>query len=94
MLTMLPQYYERAQATTDKSLPSTAVEQTTKARHVEFDATEKQQAKARAKQILEGENTDDILNARPDEKLMEKVEQEIADHTNETDLLNSNSPQE
>ena len=31
-------------------------------------------------------------NAHPDKKLMEKIEQEIADHTNETDLLNSNSP--
>lgn len=58
------------------------------------DNQEKQQAKARAKQILHGHDADDILNARPDDKLMEKVEQEIAENADETDLLNKNSPQE
>lgn len=59
-----------------------------------LDDNAKKQAKARAKQILQGENTEDLFNARPDEKLMEKVEQEIADNSNELDLLDKNSPQE
>ena len=59
-----------------------------------IDVREKQQAKARAKQILQGHNAEEVLNARPDDKLMEKVEQEIAESSDETDLLNSNSPQE
>ena len=58
------------------------------------DDKEKQLAKARAKQILRGSNADDILSARPDDKLMEKVEQEIAENSDETDLLDKNSPQE
>ena len=59
-----------------------------------LDDKDKKQAKARAKHILQGENTDDILNPRPDEKLMEKVEQEIAESSNEPDLLDKNSRQE
>ena len=55
---------------------------------------DKQQAKARAKHILQGRNADQVLDARPDEKLMEKVEQEIAENSDETDLLSNNSPQE
>ena len=55
---------------------------------------EKQQAKARAKHILQGRNADQVLDARPDEKLMEKVEQEIAENSDETDLLSNSSPQE
>ena len=47
-----------------------------------------------AKYILQGRNADEVLDARPDAKLMEKVEQEIAENSDETDLLNSNSPQE
>lgn len=58
------------------------------------DDEDKQQAKARAKQVLQGTEADEVLDARPDEKLKEKVEQEIADNTGETDLLNKNSPQE
>ncbi|WP_058369749.1 mechanosensitive ion channel domain-containing protein [Psychrobacter sp. ENNN9_III] len=58
------------------------------------DDKDKQQAKARAKQILNGNNSEDIFDARPDEKLMEKVEQEIAENSDETDLLDKNSPQE
>lgn len=54
----------------------------------------KQQAKARAKYILQGRSADEILDARPDDKLMEKVEQEIAKSSDETDLLDKNSPQE
>ena len=54
----------------------------------------KLQAKARAKRILQGAPTDEVLNAKPDKKLMEKVEQEISDNTGEADLLNKNSPQE
>lgn len=59
-----------------------------------LDDKDKKQAKARAKHILQGEDTDDILNPRPDEKLMEKVEQEIAENSNEPDLLDRNSRQE
>lgn len=58
------------------------------------DDKEKARAKARAKQILQGQNAEEVLNARPDAKLMEKVEQEIAEGSDETDLLNSNSPKE
>ena len=58
------------------------------------DDEEKNRAKARAKYILQGRNADEVLDARPDAKLMEKVEQEIAENSDETDLLNSNSPQE
>lgn len=58
------------------------------------DDQDKKQAKARAKTILQGHNADDVLDARPDDKLMEKVEQEIAQSSDETDLLNNNSPQE
>ena len=59
-----------------------------------LDDKDKKQAKARAKHILQGEDTDDILNPRPDEKLMEKVEQEIAESSNEPDLLDKHSRQE
>lgn len=58
------------------------------------DDQDKQQAKARAKTILQGRSANEILDARPDDKLMEKVEQEIAQSSDETDLLNNNSPQE
>ena len=58
------------------------------------DDEDKQRAKARAKQILQGTEADEVLDARPDQKLKEKVEQEIADNTGEIDLLNKNSPQE
>ncbi|MGP9557948.1 mechanosensitive ion channel domain-containing protein [Psychrobacter sp. AOP7-A1-24] len=58
------------------------------------DDQDKKQAKARAKTILQGHNADDVLDARPDDKLMKKVEQEIAQSSDETDLLNNNSPQE
>ena len=55
---------------------------------------DKKQAKARAKYILQGRNANEVLDARPDEKLMEKVEQEIAENPHETDLLSNSSPQE
>ncbi len=59
-----------------------------------IDDKDKQQAKARAKHILQGHDAKEILDARPNDKLMEKVEQEIAESSDETDLLNNNSPQE
>ena len=58
------------------------------------DDQDKKQAKARAKTILQGRSANEVLDARPDDKLMEKVEQEIAQSSDETDLLNNNSPQE
>jgi len=60
----------------------------------DIDDKDKKQAKARAKVILQGQSANDVLDARPDAKLMEKVEQEIAQSSDETDLLNNNSPQE
>lgn len=60
----------------------------------DVDDVDKEQAKARAKYILQGRNANDVLDARPDEKLMEKVEQEIAENSDQTDLLDKNSPQE
>ena len=59
-----------------------------------IDDKDKQQAKARAKQILQGHDAKEVLDARPNDKLMEKVEQEIAESSDETDLLDSASPQE
>ncbi|ALF59674.1 mechanosensitive ion channel family protein [Psychrobacter urativorans] len=61
---------------------------------ITLDDKDKKQAKARAKIILQGESAEDVLNSRPDGKLMEKVEQEIAESSNEPDLLDKNSPQE
>lgn len=82
-----------------QNLPSNDAETTlsvTTSSHDELsvDDKDKLQAKARAKRILQGQNVDDVLNAKPDKKLMEKVEQEISENTGETDLLNRNSPQE
>ena len=74
--------------------PTTTEQITNLAQHKVVDDEDKKQAKARAKQILQGSDVDEILDARPDAKLKEKVEQEIADNTGETDLLNHNSPQE
>ncbi|OXL21699.1 mechanosensitive ion channel family protein [Psychrobacter sp. DAB_AL32B] len=59
-----------------------------------MDGKDKTQAKARAKHILQGDAAEDILDSRPDKKLMEKVEQEIAESSDETDLLSNSSPQE
>ncbi len=75
--------------------PTTSIP--TSAYHVDkstLDDKDKKQAKARAKHILQGHDADDILDPRPDEKLMEKVEQEIAESSNEPDLLDKNSRQE
>ncbi|WP_296236562.1 mechanosensitive ion channel domain-containing protein [Psychrobacter sp. UBA5136] len=55
---------------------------------------DKKQAKARAKRILQGRTADEVLDARPNENLMKKVEQEIAENSDATDLLNNKSPQE
>lgn len=55
---------------------------------------EKLAAKARAKRVLSGQDVRDILNAKPDRKLMEKVEDEIQRCDGDADLLNNDSPQE
>ena len=55
---------------------------------------EKQQAKARAKKVLGNADAEDVLDARPDRKLMQKVEEEIAESSGDADLLDSRSPQE
>ncbi len=84
----------------DMTITPTTIEESKKAAAEKTDQVsaiedeEKRRAKARAKYILQGRNADEVLDARPDAKLMEKVEQEIAENSNETDLLNSNSPQE
>lgn len=97
----LEKAFEHMQANTDSvkadmTITPTIPEAFAKSQHSDnsIEGKDKQQAKARAKQILQGRNAEDILNARPDDKLMEKVKQEIAESSNETDLLNSNSPQE
>ena len=59
-----------------------------------IDDMEKQQARERARQILRSQGADSVFDARPDEKLMAKVDQEIAENAGETDLLNKHSPQE
>ncbi|MGM8871063.1 mechanosensitive ion channel domain-containing protein [Psychrobacter sp. 2Y5] len=85
---------------TDLTITPTTAEEPTKQIDADskearsLDDEEKKRAKARAKYILQGRNADEVLDARPDAKLMEKVEQEIAENADETDLLNSNSPQE
>lgn len=86
--------------TADLTITPTVVEeqkQATSTKGIEvdnIDDQEKKRAKARAKYILQGRSADEVLDARPDQKLKEKVEQEIAENTGETDLLNNNSPQE
>ncbi|MCG3877883.1 mechanosensitive ion channel [Psychrobacter sp. Ps6] len=83
-------------AKSDMTITSTTPEPTLTHQNNEnpIDDKDKKQAKARAKVILQGRNADEVLDARPDDKLMEKVEQEIAQSSDETDLLNNNSPQE
>ena len=51
-------------------------------------------ARARAKRILQDPGAEALFDARPDDKLKEKVEQEIAQNADETDLLNSRAPKE
>lgn len=83
-------------AKSDMTITSTTPEPTLTHQNNEnpIDDKDKKQAKARAKTILQGRNADEVLDARPDDRLMEKVEQEIAQSSDETDLLNNNSPQE
>ena len=58
------------------------------------DVLQKEQAKQRARQILGNREVDEVLDTRPDPKLMQKVEEEIMDSAGEEDLLDKNSPQE
>lgn len=58
------------------------------------DRLDKEEAKQRAKMILGDKHPKEVLDARPDPKLMQKVEQEIQENTGDTDLLSHNSPQE
>lgn len=58
------------------------------------DTLEKEQAKQRARAILGNEQAEEVLDARPDPKLMQKVEEEIQDNSGDKDLLDCNSPQE
>lgn len=59
-----------------------------------IDDQAKQQARARSRHVLSRQDADEVLDARNDNKLLDKVKQEIADTNKETDLLNKNSPQE
>lgn len=79
---------------TPNTLNASKVSNNSQATETVVEDDDKRQAKARAKHILQGRNADEILDARPDEKLMEKVEQEIAENSDETDLLSNSSPQE
>ncbi|WP_413786284.1 mechanosensitive ion channel domain-containing protein [Psychrobacter frigidicola] len=81
-----------AEITREPMMP--AEEEEADLNEITVDDKDKKIAKARAKHILQGLNADDVLDARPDEKLMEKVEQEISESSDETDLLDKNSPQE
>lgn len=58
------------------------------------DVLQKEQAKQRARQILGNREVNEVLDTRPDPKLMQKVEEEIMDSSGEEDLLDKNSPQE
>lgn len=58
------------------------------------DKLEKVEAKARAKQILDGVDAEDMLDAQPNSNLMEKVEEEIKENTGDKDLLSQDSLQE
>ena len=97
----LEKAFEHMQANTDSTKSDLTITPTTPKvtnenlnKDNNVDDKDKKQAKARAKLILQGRNADEVLNARPDDKLMEKVEQEIAESSDETDLLDNNSPQE
>jgi len=92
----LEKAFEHMRGSVDNTQSDLTVTPTTpeSAENNQSDDQDKKQAKARAKTILQGHNADDVLDARPDDKLMEKVEQEIAQSSDETDLLNNNSPQE
>lgn len=97
----LEKAFEHMQANTDSAKSDMTITPTTPKvtnenlnKDNNVDDKDKKQAKARAKLILQGRNADEVLNARPDDKLMEKVEQEIAESSDETDLLDNNSPQE
>ncbi|GHC33047.1 hypothetical protein GCM10010082_29510 [Kushneria pakistanensis] len=58
------------------------------------DGSDRHPARSRAQQILRDPSAEALFDARPDEKLMKKVEQEIARTTDKTDLLNQRAPQE
>lgn len=55
---------------------------------------DKERAKERAKRVLHGVTAAEVLDAQPDTKLMEKVNEEIAEGKDNIDLLDQNSPQE
>ncbi|MBF0657666.1 mechanosensitive ion channel [Psychrobacter sp. NG25] len=80
--------------TSNLTVTPTVSETATNSNSSPTDNNDKKQAKARAKLILQDDNASDVLSARSDDKLMKKVEQEIAERSDETDLLNNNSPQE
>lgn len=58
------------------------------------EALEKEKAKQRARQILGDKEAHEVLDARPDPNLMQKVEEEILENSGDEDLLDHNSPQE
>ena len=78
---------------TDESTAVSATELKQSPKNV-ADVLQKEQAKQRARQILGNREVDDVLDTRPDPKLMQKVEEEIMDSSGEEDLLDKNSPQE
>ena len=78
---------------TDESTAVSATELKQSQKNV-ADVLQKEQAKQRARQILGNREVDEVLDTRPDPKLMQKVEEEIMDSSGEEDLLDKNSPQE
>lgn len=87
---------EGSEASSDMTITPTTPETITdtSAKESRSDDKDKERAKARARYILQGHSANEVLDARPDAKLMEKVEQEIAEGSDAPDLLNANSPQE
>lgn len=93
-----PTYQIRLNKDLEKSLehfsnPSSAI-MTPPIASQTVDEQAKQQARNRSKQVLSQQNADEVLDATADNKLLDKVRQEIANTDQETDLLNKNSPQE
>ncbi|MFB9868265.1 mechanosensitive ion channel family protein [Vreelandella sulfidaeris] len=91
-LTRIPPVSPQSEPST--SLPASIPDSSMETRLGNAVARDKQQAKTRAKQILQGPQADKVLDARPDDKLMKKVDEEIAQSADGTDLLSKHSARE
>lgn len=84
----------RVTSNTTSAAANKAAAEQDKSVNISSDKLEKTEAKARAKQILGCVDAEDMLDAQPDPKLMEKVEEEIKENTGDKDLLSQGSLQE